>query len=299
MNNIRRRTRSNRRRANQSSKNRYGLIAGIVLVPISVLGLGSVLLKSELKKEKIDSDTYCYQQESQYEAAFFIDYSLTRFASSSTQRSLTNSLLSAYRSLPANGKLSIFNTAKNKNSDIVTPAFTLCRPAKNAKEQKALNGLEDTNEYVKSRYQKAESTFTAHVDTLIKETTSKKEALNYAPLLERFQGISRFYNEGSLQKLFVYSHGIQYSGFAEFCFKKNHLPPFSIFKSSNTYNTLKPTQAYEGVEVHFLLAEYARLPIKEAPYCTNHEIRQFWPAYFEHNGANVELSILKSYQRDD
>lgn len=296
--NKRRKTRSNRRRGNASSSRRYSLIAGIVLAPICVLGLGGVLLKNELKKEKIDSDTYCYEQEQQHHAAFFIDYSLNLNGLSSVERSLANSLKSAYRSLPPNGKLSIFNTARNNNSDIVEPAFILCRPAMNVKEQKTINAVEETNEFIKRRYEEAESTFVTHVDTMMEEIKRGSEQLDYVPLLERFQGISRFYQEQPLQTLFVYTHGIQYSGFAEFCFKKDHLPPFSIFKSGNTYQTLKPTSAFKNVDVRFLLLEFVKLPTRKAPYCTNREIRAFWPAYFKHHGAKVELSILKGYQHD-
>jgi len=295
---IKRRGRSRRNR-NTAAKRRQKaaskkiiLIAAMIFIPVAILTGTVFVVTGEMKKIKIDVATYCFDgQPGQYQAAYFIDYSVTDFASTEQIRDLRNAFELAYDDLPVNGKIYWFSTARDVSSSIVKPTFFQCKPAETPQNAENIGVTVSTAAFHKNQFGKAKDAYMTEVDRLIDERANN--ASKASPLFEQIGGIGQYFKNKGLDKLYVYTDGIQTSSIAQFCQTQGHLPPFTKFKNTRTYHLVKLSKNYEGVDVEIQLVEWLKLPSVGLEFCSNDELRKFWPKYFEDAGATVTLKRLE------
>lgn len=286
--------RRNRRGRNKSGNlfTRIAMILSIILMPITALGVGGYFLNDYINTPRLDT-AFCYESKRQYQTAFFADFSLTHQTSSNQQRDFINAVKKAYRSLPANGRISFFTTAQDADATIVEPVFSMCRPPKNAREQKAIGAPQKTSTVLKRDFKNAKEAFSKYIDTLIRDGKDKTKVAKNSPILEMIQAISRYDFTSPLRKLHIYSDGIQNTRNGRFCTTQGELPPFTKFKQRPSYPYIKPDNL-NGVSVEFLLVEFATLPMAGLEHCTTLEVRRFWTDFLKGNGADhVRLIPLR------
>lgn len=265
-------------------------ICVIVLIPLVTVIGGGYLAYEYIKTEKIDV-AFCYERNDRYEAAVFVDFSVTHLISPSQQRDLKNKLAQTFRKLPPNGRLSVFTTARDSTASINEPVFVLCNPPKNEREQERIDGPLKSTNVLKNENKDAGEKFADYIEKLANESKVQSKLAITSPLLEQVQGISRYDFGARLKKLIFISDGINNSPNGYFCTKKGELPSFRLFAQKPHYQFVKPDDL-NGVSVDILLFE-STLPTSELPYCTNLELRNFWISLFEENGANpVRLTPL-------
>lgn len=286
--------RHNRRGRNKSGNlfTRIAMISSIILMPTTALGVGGYFLNDYINTPRLDT-AFCYESKQQYQTAFFADFSLTQQISGNQQRDFMNAMKKAYRNLPANGRISFFTTAQDADATIVEPVFTICRPPKNAREQKSIGAPEKTTTVLKRDFKEAQDTFSKYVDALIRDGKDTSKIAKNSPVLEMIQAISHFDFASPLRKLHIYSDGIQNTRNGRFCMAKGELPPFSKFKKRPSYSYIKPDDL-KGINVEFLLVEFTPLPTKGLEHCTTLEVRRFWTDFLKGNGADhVRLIPLR------
>lgn len=275
-----------RRRAHNS---RRWMVAGLVTLPVLAIVGGGIGLNAYMSIEQIDQN-YCYSQQYQEQSAFFIDYSFIPQIEEQQERDLKASLARAYDELPPNGRLSIFSTANTTAGNVASPVYVQCKPAQTTEDQAGIPAASKTPMELKRRAEEARQAYLRSVDNLVSEMKTKDVGAGTSPILEQVQAITRYY-KGSLNVLSLYSDGINNGRLRQFCSVKGHLPRASTFLSSPDYRYLKP-DPMNGVRVNVLLVELGALPAPGMPYCTNNELRDFWPAYFEAHGAIARLERL-------
>ncbi|MCB1754328.1 MAG: hypothetical protein KDJ38_02325 [Gammaproteobacteria bacterium] len=281
---VRRRSPSRSSRRNHQS---WPLLTAFILMLATTLGSAYWFVGNAANQVSMNMKTFCYEDiPDQYQTGFFIDYSVTEFASPEQIRDLRNSLENAFEASEAGGRVNWFSTASGISSSVVKPFFTMCRPAKTPLESQRVGLPEKTLAQHKYQYDQAKKTYMEAVDTLIAERAEKSS--KESPILEQIQGIGGYYlrQKQQLNHFYVYTDGIQNSEIAQFCQTRNHLPPFPLFKKTRTYDLVKP-EGFEQTKVDFLLVELLSLPSAGLEYCTNDELRDFWPAFFEDAGAEV------------
>lgn len=270
--------------------NRRWLAVGLIAVPTVAIACGGLFLNEYMKIEQINDVSYCYDKQYQEQSAFFIDYSFIPQTSPQQERDLKNAILRAYDALPPNGRLSIFTTAKAEAGNIASPVYSQCRPANTVEEQGQIPAQNKTSMELSRGANESRQLMLAEIDRLVSEMRNADVVARNSPMLEQVQAITRYY-DGSLNTLSFYSDGIQNSPLRQFCVTKGHLPSASMFLESRDYRYVQP-EPMMGVEVNVLLVETGRLPTAQMPYCTNNELRDFWPAYFEAHGAIARLERL-------
>ena len=285
--------RPQRRRSRRRRNSRPWLIAGLIGLPVAVIGTGMVALNAHMSKPQINPDTYCYAQDNQYQSAFFIDYSFTDDTSQQQDRDLETSLGRAYDELPPNGQISVFTTARHTSHSLAKPVWVQCRPAATPAEQARIPAPEETPPYLRHQAEKSRQKFMNTVKQLMADAKDQSKVAHDSPLLEQAQAISRHYPDGTLKRLDWFSDGVQNTEFRQFCVVKGHLPPFRKFAKNRDYRYIKPNP-FTDVNVNILLVEVGRYPAPGAPYCTNNELRTFWEDYFLANDASsAQVSPLR------
>ncbi len=237
--------------------------------------------------------TNCYLDPQQHQSAALVDFSFTALTSKRQQKDLATALVKAYDAMPANGKLSVFTTARSSaGGDIAVPDFTICRPAETREEQRLVAGYADSLQVISRQIAESRKKFEQHVAHIVKLFQDESKAALDSPILESIQSNSRQYEQSGLEHLMVYSDGIQNSDVLQFCLSKGHLPPFQRFVQLAQYDVIKPAN-FTGTQVDMLLVESFRLPTGSYKHYTNAELRAFYPAYFEGHGASVQLTRVR------
>lgn len=281
-----------RRGRNKSSWFKKLAVGGaITTIPALALGVGGYYANEYISREQIDA-SLCYPRADQYQAAIFVDSSMTHQASASQRRDLTNTLAQTFSNLPPNGKLSVFTTESGVASTINKPIFTLCKPAKTPAELAAIGAPSSAAPKLARQYAEAEDAFQDALANLMTNATDQSRRATSSPILEQIQGISRYNFGAPLSKFLVYTDGINNSEAGQFCAQQGHLPRFEVFTKRPDYRFIKPDD-FGGADVDILLVEPTTLPNSSLPYCTIDELRTFWVEFFEGNGARrVNLTPL-------
>jgi len=284
-----RRSRGSRRNtAGQSSAK----LAAAVVAPLMVFGAGGFAIFTLLDGEEIDGN-YCYTREDQHQAVIWIDNSLEG-QSEAQLRDYRTGMLRAWDNAPANTLIRIASTERSTSGSFAQPQFTICKPAKTPAEQEAIGAPELTLPRLARIHADAHAEFESMVDQVVSDATDGGKTALDSPILEQFQAISRYDGfTGPNRSITGITDGFNNSEAARFCTAKGALIPFERFKTRRSYSDVKP-RSFEGADVTLLLIEHGQLPSPIAPYCTNAELRDFWPDYFKGNGASsVDLRRLR------
>lgn len=201
--------------------------------------------------------------------------------------------MQTWRDAPANTRIRIASTLKGAGSSFAEPQFTICKPAETPTEQAAIGTPEQTSPMLARVHEEARAEFEAMVNQVIADASNEAKAASYSPILEQLQAISRYSNySGPNRSLTVITDGWNNSEAGRFCLEPGALVTFERFKNKRRYRDVEPA-SFEGLDVTILLVEQSTLPALRAPYCTNAEVRDFWPDYFTGNGAtSVEVHRL-------
>lgn len=263
----------------------------IILVPLGALVGGGFLAMRQLNTEQI-AENFCYGRDDQYDEVFFVDFSLTGGTSGSQQRDLVNEMLATFANLPANGRLAVFTTARGSTSTRNVPVFTLCNPADTAQEQADIGAPALNTPRLTRINEEADAVFAAFVDGLVAQSVDASQMARTSPILEQIRGISRYGDTVGLDRLVVYSDGINNSPVARFCAEQGHLPRFEVFAQRADWREVVPDD-FGGADIEILMVEGGTLPAPGLEHCTNRELRDFWVDYYEANGAGrVRLTPL-------
>lgn len=283
--------RSRRRNTGSGIGRKVALGAAIIAIPAVTLGAGGYLAYQYLNTEQIDAN-YCYARPDQHEVAVFIDFSMTHQLSPSQRRDLTNTLRQTFENLPPNAQLSVFTSAKGIAASVSEPVFQLCNPAENAVEQASFDAPATSTPKLARQNREAQETFAIFIDDLMAQSVDQAHLAISSPILEQIQGLSRYNFGGGLDRLIVFTDGINNSANGEFCSKQGHLPSFSAYAARPEYTFIAP-ENFGRAQIDILLVESTVLPNDFLPYCTNAEVRNFWVEYFEANGSgSVRLTPL-------
>ena len=282
-----------RARSPRNETGRWTKIGALIALPVLVAGAGTLLMRAALNEPRMGKD-YCYASSPRPNAAFFVDVSFTGDTSAAQDRDLKTALLSAYDTLPANGRVSVFTTAKASVGSLPVPVLSVCRPPANEPEQSSLGLGSKPAPYLAHQAGEARSAFDHSVTALIAASKEVDQIAKDSPILEQMQGMSRYRFDGPLTSLTVYTDGLQNSETFQFCQSQGHMPPFALFAQKPEYRFLRP-DPFEGVTVNVLLAELGPLPAPHLPFCTLDEVRAFWPDYFKANGASSVLLTRLRY----
>jgi hypothetical protein len=273
------------RKYRRRNKNRTVFIVGLMVAPVVAIGGAAAMLATTINAPRIDKKTFCYPGV-ETEAAALVDLSFTRANSGSQDRDLKTALQRAFAALPPNGRLSVFSTERTAVGSLSKPMFTICRPPSSPDELNDLAGITKPAPYLRRLVDRAEKGLDARIEELAEASKDENRVALDSPILEQIQAISRFSFEGDLKSFVVFSDGINNSEIARFCVVRGALPPFMIWRGTNAAAQVKPN-SFAGVSIEFLLVEQYVLPHPEAPFCSNDELRAFWPAFFEGNGATA------------
>ena len=280
-------------RKRRRNKGRMTKLLALGALPILAIAGGIAGLDHLSNIEKADLNG-CYGRDDQHVAAVMIDFSMVKDFSTAQRRDLATALDAAYEALPPNGKISIFTTAADVAGSLAKPILELCRPATTPEEQQALGAPSQTAPHLKAIAKEAQGKFVAAVDGILVDADDASKAATESPILEQLQAISRYPGfGGSNRSLHVITDGIQNSEIAEFCTVQGDMPSFATFAKRDRYDFVRP-QPFTGVDVKYLLVEFGKLPHGSLKYCSNDELRRWWPDYFNANdAASVELTRLR------
>ena len=237
---------------------------------------------------------YCYVREDQHQVAVFLDASMTAESSATQVRDYRTAFIRAYDNAPANALISLFTTATGGRGSLPEPVFSMCKPASTPQEQKQFDGPSKTTPYLARQAEEAKTAYLAGVEAVLSDTQNPAKAAGDSPILEQVQAISRYQGFQSEHRSLIWiSDGIQNSEIARFCSVQGHMPRYQAFKKTRAYKDTKPN-SFTGTDVSVLLVEFGPLPNDWAKFCSNAELRDWWPAYFEGNEADsVELTRLR------
>lgn len=270
-----------------------GKILLLAMMPLTLALGGGLAVKNMLARVEPIAGTRCYPQEDQIQYAMLIDFSMTADNSHTQQQDLQTAMLNIYNDLPVNGKLSIFTTARNaKGGDIAVADFSVCKPPETQEEQTLLAGYADSRQVLAKQAEEGRGEYREHVQHILADSQDATKTALYSPILESIQSVSRYYQRTHLDVFTLYSDGIQSSELLQFCKTQGHLPPFAQFTKLGEYQVIKP-EDFNGTHVNILLLESIQLPSPLLPYCSNAELRSFYPAYFEGHGATTQLTRIR------
>lgn len=138
----------------------------------------------------------------------------------------------------------------------------------------------------------AKQDFGQQIELIREQFKDESKAALDSPILESIQSISRHHDQTGLRRLMVYSDGIRNSDVLQICVSKAHLPAFSKLTQLAQYDIIKPAGLTE-TQVDMLMVDSYRLPSGSYKYCSNAELRAFYPAFFEGHGACVQLTRVR------
>lgn len=291
------RSRFGARRTSRRGKRgfRFGKLlkwAGVAAVPATALGVGVFAMQALSNIEREDAN-FCLVREGQPKIALLIDYSI-RDQSGAQVRDYQTGMMAPFDRAPANALIEVFTTALDAQSSLARPVFTICKPAVTAEERKALHAPDQTPQYLRRQADDARARYERAVDELVAAAQDDAHRAVDSPILEMVQAVSRYDGfQGGSRSLTILTDGLQMSELAQFCIKQGDMPSYAKFEKGKVYPVIKP-KPLTGVDVTLLLVEQFPLPNPQMPYCTSAEMRAWWPAFFEGNGAaSVELHRIR------
>lgn len=256
------------------------LTSAMIVVPTAAIGTAVYFALGEIGKETLSRVSYCYEnRQDQYQLAVWVDFTVTFGSSGSQKNDLQNVLEQEYGQMSPNSKMSVFTTARDGAATIVKPAFTICRPPRNAGEQQQIDAPQKSDAMLRRDSKNAEQAFLDHVAELSRDAEDKAKTAVNSPVLAQLRGISRYNFGAPLSKLVVYSDGLNNDRYGSFCTVSGHLPGFDIYAKKSEYQRIKPNDL-TGVDVEFLLLDAGNLP-----YCKPGELAEWYQNYFSSNGA--------------
>lgn len=279
----------------KSSDSSAAKMAAAILVPAALFGTASYGVIAMMDGEERDAN-FCYARDDQHRAVVFVDNSLEG-ESGSQLRDYQIGLMRVWENAPANALIQIASTDRTKGGSFAEPAFTICKPAFSPAEQDTIGAPEQTAPMLARVHEEARVQYEEIVETVIADATDPaKQALD-SPIFEQLQAISRYDGfTGDNRSLTVLTDGISNSEAGRFCTERGALLPFERFQTTRRYRDIEP-RSFDGLEVTFLLVEFDRFPAPGAAFCTNEELRDFWPDYFKANGAaSVDLRRLRYWE---
>lgn len=285
--------RGSRGRSSKSSP-RWGLIAAIAALPLTLVGGGGALLWQHIGVPKMHEVSFCFDHVPQEQSAFFIDNSFTGSTSDAQRRDLQVALEEAYNELPPNGRLSVFTTARDSNGSIAKPVLSLCRPAATTQELSTIAEVPSKPPaYLARQADEARAAYRRELQVVLADAKAESKQALDSPILEEMQAISRYRFSGRLRRFYVFTDGIQNTEAARFCQVKGHLPPYELFKGREIYNRVQPDH-FTGADVEFLMVQTVIFPTPHLPHCKKGELQRFWEAYFrDHGAASVRTQPIR------
>ena len=263
---------------------------GTIAAVIAAAGLAA---NEVMDIERADAN-FCFVRDDQTQVAVLIDNSVKGHTAQQL-RDYETGLLASYAQAPANARIKFFTTALDGQGSIARPVLTICKPAETPAEREAMAAPSKPAPYLKRQAEEARDRYRAAIADVLAATQDQDRVALDSPILELVQAVSRYDGfQGRARSLVLVTDGIQNSETAEFCVKKGHMPRFERFAERPGYAFVKP-RPLTGVDITLLLVEYGKLPSGPLRYCTNAELRTWWPDYFKGNGAHsVELYRLRT-----
>ena len=279
------------RRSNNSDGRRRKL-ALLVSVPVATLALLGVGLNAYMKIEQPD-DSYCYARAAQHQEAISLDNSFIFQSSAAQIRDYRVGMAEVWDRVPANARISIFTSANDVDGSFANPVFTMCKPAATVEEQAEIGAPAKPAPYLKRQFAEAKASYFQALDEVLSDAQDASKSAGDSRILERVQAISRHkYFSSADRGLTIITDGIQNSDIARFCAVKGDMPSFKKFSKRADYKHIEP-EPLDGVVVNLLLVEFGTLPAPILPFCTNNELRKWWPDFFEGNGThNVQTTRI-------
>jgi len=270
-------------------------MAAAIIAPLVALGAASYGAIALLDGEEADAN-HCYDRDDQHQSVVFVDNSIVD-QSGAQMRDYRTGLIQVWDNAPANAQIRIASTDRTTGGSFAQPQFTICKPAANPAEQEAIGAPSQTAPMLKRIAGEARGKYEAMVEQIIANASDPSKTALDSPILEQLQAISKYPGfTGPNRSLATITDGINNSETARFCMVKGALVPFEKFKKKRGYKYIEP-DSFEGVEVTIMLVERGKLPAPGAPYCSNDDVRDFWPEYFKGNGAaSVDLRRLRYWQ---
>lgn len=271
----------------------YGKIAALIAIPTVALTTTGFLMSKVMGEEKMSTE-YCFERPDQAEHAFYVDASHTIDLSDRQRRDYKRIFEIAYEQASANTRVMVFTSQRDASGSVAKPVAMQCKPAATVSEMDAIGAPKKPAPYTARQAEEARVDFNKMIDRVLSDVQNAEKTALESPILEDLQALSRYNGfQGRYRSLTAVTDGIQNSETARFCFIKGDLPPFSTFKTQRRYGYVTP-ESFDGIRVDLMLVESTSLPHWDAPYCTHHEIRRFWPDYFKDNGAvKVTLTRLR------
>ncbi len=287
------RRRSNNVRGRRDSARKRKL-ALLICVPASVLLLGGIVLRIQTQIERAGAD-YCFVRTDQHQAVISLDNSLIFETSDAQLRGIENGAIATYDDAPANARVAVFTSASDIDAALIEPVFTICKPAATLAELKALGAPSKPAPYLKRQAEDARSEYLDALKIVLADARDEAKRARNSTLLERMQVISRHkYFSSTNRSLTVVTDGVQNSEIARFCVVKGDMPSFETFKKRAAYAHVRP-ESFDGTRVHLLLAEFGPKPSDIYPYCSDEEMRTWWPDYYRGNGAEHVVTTRLPY----
>lgn len=275
-----------RRRGNAGRKVKF---AALIAAPLALVGVGATVVSQYDPNTRLAAN-FCSHEVS-YESAFFVEASFIAQTSRKQNRDLRQALQNAFAALPAKGRLSIFTTLEGDDKTLLSPVSSVCRPVSTLDEQSMAGGASKTAAQLNHDSKLANAYFGRSMDALIASATDPSKAAANSPIIETIKAISRYYR-GNLDTFDLWTDGLQNSHQKQACQKVGHWMPYEVWKQSRQYQYMVPDR-FDGTHVNFYLVEHIPLPNPALPYCTQLEIRDFYPAMFEDLGATVTPEYIR------
>ncbi len=284
-----------KRRTQKSSSGKTAQLAAAIALPVMLFGAASYGVIALLQGEERDGN-FCYSRPDQHQAVIFVDNSLEG-ESGSQLRDYRTGLMRVWDNAPANARIRVASTNRAEGSSFAEPLFTICKPAATPEEQEGIGAPEQSAPMLARVHSEAREAYAEMVETVIADATDPAKQAIDSPIFEQLQAISRYDGfEGNNRSLTVLTDGISNSEAGRFCVELGALIPFERFKDQRRYRDVEP-RSFDGLDVTFLMVEFGQFPATSAPYCSNEELRDFWPEYFKANGAtSVDLRRLRYWE---
>lgn len=283
-----------KRRSDRKHGKNIAIIVCIVALAILLISGGAVVMNSYTGQKKLD-ENYCIADANQHKTAIFIDSSVQPL-SPAHLRDYRTVFEQAYELTPVNTKIMVFTTASHTNGSLVKPVYIHCKPAMTAQEQENLGLPEKPLPYLKRQAKKASDDYYKKVDQILAEAQDTDKIPHESPILEQLKSITNHsdFISDAARSFIVITDGFQNSEIGSFCSKQGDMPNFYRFSQRPDYKVSIQPRSLKNTDVKLLLVEHGKLPVRGLDYCSNHELRSWWIAYFKSsNATSVNLVSLR------
>ncbi len=275
--------RHNHRRHNNTMTPKAWLHAGFTVLAVGGLGIAIYLGSGKPMPDQYG----CYESIEQSNHFVLFDASEPRL-NEQQARSARNHFDELFANLGFNQKLSVITTEGDQISSPPKARFHVCGSARSPEELEENDAASATAGYLKKQKQRLyDEVYAPQIKALLSPTPDEsRRQTSQSPILEMIQGISQMQGFVPGSRLTVLSDLLQNSESAQFCTKRNNMPPFRIFRKQEIYKQRLAPHSFEGVDVAILLLQRSGYGRGVYKYCKNEEeLTRFWRDYFIGNGA--------------